>query len=360
MEDSNIERKIRNEHQEKYKRLEEKKKKLNVINASLFENRKYIKDIFSLLPYGAISMVTLYLAKNGIILPELVPAISVIGGKFLGDVAEMVTFDKIYGEYKDLYNEMSESTKEGHAFSYQEKYENAKSEYYIAEKKYNHTLTDDFKKGKSIEHDNEYSKYSKSELQEELRQINIKTVLNKRLGDYGSKLYAICKHGAKTVFWTSQLILAYLVVQALAVGAITPMSIFVPAFIGGVAYGSYNYSVYKARTKIFKNNSKRLYARRLETENLSELAQKQEMICKNLGDYSIREEIEKDNIIVKPEESKYFVKREIEQAENNYYHRMSKEVFGPIDEENLDVTIGENSHAKILKKKNHSIKDEIK
>lgn len=350
MEDSNIERRIRNEHHDKRERLEEKKKKLNIINASLFENRKFVKDIFGILPYCVVGALSLGLAKNGVIIPEVVPALAVIGGKFIGDLTENITFDRIYGEYKDLYNEMSESTKEGHAFTYEEKYENAKSDYLISENKYNHSLTDSFKKGNRISHNNDYSHYSKKDLQDELKQVNTKTALNRRLGDYGSRFYAFCKHGGKTLVWTAELVIAYLLFQQLAVGSITLASVAAPALIGLAAYGSYNYSVAKTRCKIFNNNSKRLSSD-LVTENLNELSQKRDMLCKNLSDFSMREEYERERHASEANTSKNLVKKEVKVAEDNYYKKMSDEVFGNLDDETLEVSFGENSHAKMLKRK---------
>ncbi len=343
MDDSNIERRVRNDQREKQHKYEEKKKKLEAIKSSTFENRKTIKGLISLIPSSVLFGLTYVLASRGIFSPGVVPFVSVFGGQFIGDVIEMVVFDKNHKEYYDYYKERSEASKEGEVYSALETVENAKTDFFIAECENNSILKDGIKKCKNGKKSLRLKEY-KENLQRELKQINSKIVLNENLSDYQNKNYAIFRHALKTVTWSLELCIELLFIQTIVTGGITTMGMFAPLFAGFVGYGSYNYSVCKARRKLYTRNSKRLLSTEY-SDDLNELYKKQESLINKLGNICLEEEVERERKLMEKSESKNMVKKDI--VKNNRYR------YEPVEEEtkDLDVSYGENSKARILRKK---------
>jgi len=342
MDDSNIKKRIKIAYREKETKNKERKEKLNIIQSSTFDERKGIKDLISVIPISAFSIMSFVLATRGIINPSFVPFISVIGGKFVGDVIELVAFDKKNKHYYDYYKEKTDDTKEREIFTYLEKLENEKSDMYVLEHMNNIILkgSANIKNKKK----NVNKKVQKENLQDNLKRINTRIILNQYYSDYFNPSFAKAKHMLKTLLWTTEVCALYLLLQHYSVGTLTPTSFLVPAIFGAFGYGTYNYNVFNAKNRIFKRNMKRVIYDN-EPNNLDELRKKQYKLCNKLGYIGVLEEIEKERRINEQIESKNLIKKK--DLTN------TKICYPPTMDNNydLDITTGSKSNAKILRKK---------
>lgn len=342
MDDANIKKRIEFAYREKERKIKEKKEKLNIIQSSTFDERKGIKDLISVIPFTAFSVMSFVLATRGIINPSLVPFISVIGGKFVGDVIELVAFDKKNKHYYDYYKEITDATKEGEIFTYLEKLENEKSDLYVLEHMNNIILN-----GSSNIKDNKKNvnrKVQKENLQDDLKRINTRIILNQYYSDYFNPSFAKAKHILKTILGTAEVCALYLLLQHYSVGTLTPTSFLIPAVFGVFGYGTYNYNTFNARSKIFKKNMKRVICDN-ESNNLDELRKKQYKLCNKLGYIGVLEEIEKEHRINEQNENKNLIKKK---------DLTNTKIYNPPTIDNyydLDITTGSYSNAKILRKK---------
>lgn len=347
MEKYNIEKHVQNDLNEKKQRYNERKEKLEVLNASKFEKRKYIKGLIASFSLLTSSAILAFVAANGVVFSPIIPVVNVLVSSLVGEIVETVLFNKEYGKKYDFINEDTKY-KEQQELYLSEKVEEALASCKIAEKKHEYTLTDDFKKRKTIKDTNEFSNRTKDSLVSELKDINAKIVFDKMLKKYRNPKNEYIKYSLITVIDSIPLLLSAILSQYACGLTPTLLTSLVPFTAGLIGYGSHNIGLVNIRKKLYEKAKKRDYTFDINSdENLDEY---QERVIKSIANKEIKEEYEKEKSSYKSVDTSKFVKRQIVKEDDRFYQSIADEIF---DNNNIEVSIGENSKARILRKKSN-------
>ncbi|MCR5483828.1 MAG: hypothetical protein K6E99_05445 [Bacilli bacterium] len=264
-------------------------KRINEVNNSTYEERRLLKNIITIVPYVGLTLGGIELSTIGTIPATVVPLIAVCGGKIIGDTVEYLIYNKFANTD---YQEISNSSKEKRRAYLEIEKENAKCEAYINEYEYNHTLHIDNSKTNGNKINLDKLTKSKEKYQTKLKDINTKLVLAKNYRIYESKIAAFIKHLGKTLLWTSELVLAYVIVKTFACGSVIGPDLLVPFLIGGAMYGEYNMSIMKARIDIFKKYNK-LSQTDVSIDDIESLRKYQKEYIDKIGNIKVVEEYKK-------------------------------------------------------------------
>ena len=341
-----IESHVISDMNDKKRKCDEKKKRLTALQSSRFENRKSGKQLIGMFALMASCAVCAFLAANGITMPAIFPIVNVIAAQFIGDVVESIKFKKDYKEDYDLLTE-SENYKEQQAFYLSEKLEDFYAEELISENKYEYTESEDFKKRRIKKDNNKYSQFSKEELLNKLKNTNTKITLSKKLKDYNDPTKAYAKESLKAIFDSLPLLLASLLTQLSCGMNISLLTSLVPFGLGLVGYGNYHIGLANTRRKIYDRTVKRLPSS--EIESLEDLESEQKLLVNNIVNKSMKEEYERERDSFKKLDTSKFIKRQIVNEDEHHYQQIADNIFDTNSD--LEVSIGENSKAKILRKK---------
>ena len=341
-----IESHVISDMNDKIRKCAEKKKRLTQLQSSRFENRKSGKQLIGMFALMASCGVCAFLAANGISMPAILPIVNVVGSQFIGDVVENIIFKKDYKEDYDILFE-SENHKEQQEFYLSEKLEDYYAEELIAENKYKYTESEDFKKRRIKKDNNKYSHFSKEDLLNKLKNTNTKITLSKKLKDYNDPIKTYSKESLKAIFDSLPLLLASLLAQLSCGMNISLLTSLVPFGLGLVGYGNYHIGLANTRRKIYDRAVKRLPSS--EIESFEELEFEQKLLVNNIVNKSMKEEYERERDSFKKIDTSKFIKKQIVKDDEHYYQQIANNIFD--DNPNIEVSIGENSKAKILRKK---------
>ncbi len=341
-----IESHVKSDMNDKKRKYDEKKKRLTALQSSRFENRKSGKQLIGMIALIASCGVCAFLAANGISIPAIFPIVNVVVAQFIGDVVESIIFKKDYKEDYNLLPE-SENQKEQQEFYLSEKLEDYYVQELIAENKFEYTESEDFKKRRIKKDSNKYSQFSKEDLLNKLKNTNTQITLSKKLKDYNEPTKAYVKESLKAIFDSLPLLLASLLSQLSCGMNISLLTSLVPFGFGLLGYGNYHIGLANTRRKIYDRSLKKFPS--LEIESLEELESEQKLLVNNIVNKSIKEEYEREIDSFKKLDTSKFVKKQIFNEDERYYHQIANNIFD--NNPNLEVSIGENSKAKILRKK---------
>jgi len=341
-----IEGHVKCEMYDKIRKCDEKKKRLTALQSSRFENRKSGKQLIGMFALMVSCGVCAFLAANGISMPAIFPIVNVVAAQFIGDVVESIILKKDYKEDYDLLTE-SENHKEQQEFYLSEKLEDYYSQELIAQNKYEYTKSEDFKKRRIKKDNNKYSQFSKEDLLNILKNTNTKITLSKKLKDYNEPTKAYVKESLKAIFDSLPLLLASLLTQLSCDMDISLLTSLVPFGFGLVGYGNYHIGLANTRKKIYNRTVKGLPLS--EIESLEELESDQKLLVSNIVNKSIKEEYEREIDSFKKIDTSKFVKKQLVNEDERYYQQIANNIFD--NNPNLEVSIGDNSKAKILRRK---------
>ena len=348
-----IHEKVAIRQKELNQRKETSSKRVEEVKNSTYEERRKYKTLLSVIPYTALMLGGIGLSMSGLIPSSIVPVIAVFGGKFIGDSVESILYNKMNN---NEFQEIGNKAKENRKIYLEIENENAKCEAYINEYEYNHTLLNDNVEGKKNKNIINYKKLneSKDKYQSRLKDINTRLVLAKNYRIYESKKASLCKHLGKTLLWTSELVLAYLLSKSVISNVFFTKDLIIPFLIGCAFYGEYNMSIMKTRLNLF-NKYNKLHQTEVSLDDIESIEKYQKEYIKKIGNIKVIEvykkcidELEKKKLNTDPIEKDY------ENVKSNYVKPKSvnKYVYKTEDKypNTIEVTYTENGN-KILRRK---------
>jgi hypothetical protein len=293
-------------------RIESRKRRRDEVKNAKYESRRLRKALFSIAPVSLLTVGSVVLSACNILPISLVPAISVGGGLFIGDVAEYIYFNKHSSE--DV-QDIADNTRERREMYLNVDIEDAKCEAYIHEYEYNHVISNENKaKADSKHNSNRRFEEQEKNFKENLKQLNKKIVLTRNYPNYGSKGYAYLIATLKTLVWTLELVLLYELIKLGVGGSIGLYDLLIPTGVGSVIYGAHNLSITNERLKFYNKYKKAIYDPTGMCD-LDSLRKKQNELIKEIGNIKIIEKYNKS--VTEAEENRIKAKAK---ESHIYYH----------------------------------------